>query len=258
MVLRGVRDRLWHHDWLHALIDLLIVMAGVFLGMQANNWNEERLHRQRGEQNRLMLIDDLQENQQNLAVRTGYYQWVRSQALKTLAAMAKPPSALGDQFLIDAYQSSQILPWALKRNTYDEILSIGGMAEIGSPHLQDQISNYYEGSEVTGMNLSTVTPYHDILRRVMPYAAQLQIRTTCGEKISEDSRGQVVMIIPRNCAIRLDPATLRQAVGQVRNTAGLALDLNRLLVDLDQKLVSTDVISRRARILETALKRSAN
>jgi hypothetical protein len=48
---------------------------------------------------------------------------------------------------------------------------------------------------------------------------------------------------------------MRKAVDQVRNTPGLELDLNRQLVDLDQKLVSVDVISRRAAALEQILKR---
>ena len=63
------------------------------------------------------------------------------------------------------------------------------------------------------------------------------------------------MILPTSCAITLDPETTTAAVSQVRNTQGLALDLNRLLVDLDQKLVSTQVIARRAAALEVSLKR---
>jgi hypothetical protein len=55
--------------------------------------------------------------------------------------------------------------------------------------------------------------------------------------------------------MQLDPALIRKAVDQVRNTPGLELDLNRQLVDLDQKLVSVDVISRRAAALEQILKR---
>jgi hypothetical protein len=87
----------------------------------------------------------------------------------------------------------------------------------------------------------------------MPYAAQNQIRTVCGEKISEDSRGEAIMVLPERCSIQLDPATLRRVIHQVRDTPGLALDLNRQLVDLDQKLVSVDVIMRRARDLERTL-----
>ena len=103
----------------------------------------------------------------------------------------------------------------------------------------------------------SVTPYREILRRAMPYAVQLQIRTLCGEKIQENSRGEPVMVLPGRCALRLDPATLHAAVNQVHDTAGLSLDLNRRLVDLDQKLVSLDVISRRAGNLERALRQAS-
>ena len=64
------------------------------------------------------------------------------------------------------------------------------------------------------------------------------------------------MTLPEHCTIELDPALMRKAVDQVRNTPGLALDLNRQLVDLDQKLISVDVILRRAAALEALLKRS--
>jgi hypothetical protein len=47
---------------------------------------------------------------------------------------------------------------------------------------------------------------------------------------------------------------VRGAVAQVHDAAGLSLDLNRLLVDLDQKLISVDLISRRATVLQQALK----
>jgi hypothetical protein len=130
------------------------------------------------------------------------------------------------------------------------------MDELGDARLRDKISNYYVGAEVTGINLASVMPYRDILRRAMPYAAQNEIRTVCGEKIGEDSRGEAIMVLPENCSVRLDPAALRRAIHQVRDTPGLSLDLNRQLVDLDQKLVSVDVIMRRAADLERTLRRS--
>jgi hypothetical protein len=86
---------------------------------------------------------------------------------------------------------------------------------------------------------------------------QLQVRTLCGEKITENSRGEPMMVLPGRCSIQLDPATVSQAVNQVRGSPGLSLDLNRLLVDLDQKLVSVDVIARRANALERALRQAS-
>jgi len=252
MVLRRFRGHVAEHNWFAVAIDFLVVVAGVFVGLQASNWNQARLDRAQGRQYRAMLVDDLRANLKNLALRKRYYSWVRSEALKTLAALDRPESALDSQFLVDAYQGTQILPWSLKRNTYDQIIAGGKIAELGDAGLQDKVSNYYVGSEVTGDNLATIMPYRDILRRAMPYVAQNQIRTVCGEKIGENSRGEAVMVLPENCSIRLDPTTL-QAIHQVRDTPGLALDLNRQLVDLDQKLVSVDLIMRRAADLQRTL-----
>jgi len=257
MILRRIREHVNHHNWFAVAVDFIIVVAGVFVGIQASNWNQERLNRAQGREYRAMLLDDLQANQQNLALRKRYYAWVRLNALKTLAALDRPESALDGQFLVESYQATQILPWSLKRNTYDQIIDAGRIAELGDADLRDKISNYYVGSQVTGENLASVMPYRDILRRVMPYAAQHRIRAECGETISENSRGEALMALPENCSIRLDPATLRQAIHQVRGTPGLSLDLNRQLVDLDQKLVSVDLIARRASDLERTLRHSA-
>lgn len=255
MILRRVREHVAHHNWFAVAIDLAIVVIGVFFGTQANNWNQMRLDRERGRENRAMLIDDLHSNLQNLDQRRHYYQWVRGEGLKTLAALGRPSADLGQQFLIDAYQSSQTLPWAGKRNTYDQLIATGDIANIGDAALREQVTNYYATTESTATNLAAGSGYKEALRRTMPYAAQLAIRTDCAEKIVDDSRGETEMTLPGACTIRLDPATLRQAVRQVHDAPGLAFDLNRLLVDLDQKLISVDLISRRAVVLERALKR---
>ncbi len=200
-----------------------------------------------------MLIDDLRANQANLEMRRRYYVWVRDEARKTLAALDRPSAALGTNFVVDAYQASQILPWSLKRNTYDQIIAGNALAGIGDAQLRDQVSNYYVGADVTGVNITSVPPYRELVRSAMPYAAQVRIRGECGEKISEDSRGGAIMTLPQQCRLKLDPALVEKSVRQVRDAPRLELELNRLLVDLDQKLVSVGVISRRAGKLEQAL-----
>ena len=256
MVVRRFRDHVAEHNWFAVAVDFLIVVAGVFVGIQASNWNQARLNRAEGRAYRAMLIDDLEVNQHDLGVRKRYYEWVRGEGLKTLAALDEPGSSLGGQFLVDAYQTSQIIPWSLQRNTYDQITAAGQMELVGDAYLRDRISNYYVDSDVTGKNIESVMPYHDIIRRALPYAVQYRIRTFCGEKIGENARGESEMTIPERCTMELDPALLRKAVDQIRNTPALELDLNRQLVDLDQKLVSVDVISRRAAALEQILRRS--
>jgi hypothetical protein len=253
MILRRIREHVAHHNWFAVAIDFVIVLAGVFLGLQASNWNQGRLERRQAREYRAMLIDDLGANLANMDVRRTYYQWVRREGLATLAALDRPDSELGEQFLVDAYQASQIQPWSLKRNTYDEILSVGAMGSLGGPMLRDRIANYYVGAEVTGTNIASVPPYREILRRIMPYEVQRRIRATCNEKVGQDERGGVRLTLPGACALHLDPTAMHRAVVQIHDRRELALDLNRLLVDLDQKLLSVETISERAAKLKAEL-----
>lgn len=255
MILRRVREHVTSHNWFAVTVDFIIVVIGVFVGIQASNWNQARADRSQAREYREMLRGDLQTNIENLAARKQYYSWVRSEALATLADLQRPSASLDQQFLVHAYQATQIQPWALKRNTYDEILSVGAMANLGDPLLRDKIANYYVGSEVTGLNISQVPPYREIARRIMPYAVQQAIRARCNERIVQNSRGSVDIVLPKGrCELGLDDATIRRAVRQVHDWPGLALDLNRQLVDLDQKLLSVDAIVQRASALRAALK----
>jgi hypothetical protein len=130
------------------------------------------------------------------------------------------------------------------------------MGSLGSPLLRDQVANYYVNAEATGANIAALPPYREILRRVMPYGVQNAVRSRCAERVIEDDRGAMQVYVPGACTLDLDPATVRKAVKQVHDWPGLALDLNRQLVDVDQKLLSVDTIARRAEALRTELKRA--
>jgi hypothetical protein len=48
MVIRRIREHVTTHNWFAVGIDVVIVIVGVFLGTQANNWNEARSDREEG------------------------------------------------------------------------------------------------------------------------------------------------------------------------------------------------------------------
>jgi hypothetical protein len=93
MIFRHVREHVAHHNWFAVAIDLAIVVIGVFLGTQANNWNQARLEGEQAREYRAMLIGDLDANLADMAMRKRYYQWVRSEGLATLAALKRPPAS---------------------------------------------------------------------------------------------------------------------------------------------------------------------
>ena len=42
MILRRITDAFRKQDWFPVAVETLIVVFGVFIGLQVNNWNEER------------------------------------------------------------------------------------------------------------------------------------------------------------------------------------------------------------------------
>jgi len=41
--------RLRDHDWTAAIIELVIVIAGILIALQVSNWNQDRIERARGD-----------------------------------------------------------------------------------------------------------------------------------------------------------------------------------------------------------------
>jgi hypothetical protein len=109
MLLRRIREHATSHNWFAVSVDLLIVVLGVFLGMQVNNWNEARIAHDRGRIYRDRIVADLRFNQLDMDRRTAYYTQVRRFGEETLSVLDGSASEVsGEQFLIDAYQATQI------------------------------------------------------------------------------------------------------------------------------------------------------
>jgi len=50
MLLRNLAKNLRSQSWAAASVELLIVIVGVFIGLQVNTWNEARVETERREQ----------------------------------------------------------------------------------------------------------------------------------------------------------------------------------------------------------------
>ena len=241
------------HNWFAVLIDLGIVVLGVFLGTQVSNWNQARLDRQRGGEYRQRLIDDLAANREDFRQRIVYYQKVHDLGYAALQDLRRPQTSDGGRFLFAAYEATQILPRSTQRTTYQEIQSAGATGTLGDETIRQQIANYYFNLDTTNATIATVPPYRDIVRRGMPYEAQRAIRTDCPENYREDANGRAMTGFPADCRPKLEPAAIAAAVATVRAIPDLQFDLTRSLIDDDQKIVQFQTMYRRAGQLKTLL-----
>lgn len=253
MILRRVREHVDTHNWFAVGVDLIIVVLGVFLGTQVSNWNAERLAHEAGDTYRARIVRDLENNQSDLASRGAYFIQVRSFALEVLDDLDGSERLSDEKFLIAAYQATQIYPRPLTRGAYDEIQSVGALDTLGSVTTRDNVANYYVAVETSEATFRNVPPYREIVRRAIPYRVQARVREACAEVMTTATTGLARLTLPETCTLGMDRSELAQAAARVRATPGLALDVTRLLADLDQKLIQTERSQERAALLITQL-----
>lgn len=246
MVIRRIREHVATHNWFAVAVDLGIVVVGVFLGTQANVWNEARIERAAAAEYRAQIIDDLEGNERDIAGRRAYYQAVRRHALAALAAIDAPSRPRGEPFLVDAYQASQVWLRPLTRTGYDELIGAGLSNGIGDLQTRSRLTAYYtqiRQFDVTAMNM---TSYRERLRRAMPYKVQNAVQRQCGDRVTTLPGGAQMAALPDRCALGLDPATVALALSRIER-ADLGEDLTRHIADIDQKVAGFDRFGRLAR-----------
>ena len=253
MVIRRIRESAAKHNWFAVALDLLILVIGVFLGLQANNWNQARLERQQEQSYRTRLIEDLRTNETDLQQRRAYYGQVRKHALSALNAMENSAGPADQQFVIDTYQATQIIPRTLTRFTYEEMLASGGIERIGGPDTRKHVKNYYAGIETAEATFRSTPPYREHLRTVMPYAMQQRVRTNCREVLGTGGSGEQMNVLPRSCRLDADVVSIAEAAEQLRASPSIKGDLTRHLIDLDLKLDLFELLEGRARNLRRIL-----
>jgi hypothetical protein len=133
-------------DWQYAIGELLIVVAGVLIALAIDQWNDNRLERQEGDEILQHLLIDLQAdldtiNLMNRAVENKQQSLLRLESV--FASSQRPENAA--QFLEDIIVGADF-GWnqARPRNTtYQEALSSGKFGLIRSSELRSAIARYY-------------------------------------------------------------------------------------------------------------------
>jgi hypothetical protein len=251
-----ILQRLMHHlraqNWFSVAVEIAIVLVGVFLGIEVSNWNEARQQRAAANEYVARIREDLAGNLRELETRSRYYLQVKAHGLRALEGFAQAPETLGAAFLRDTYEASQIIPRALGRGTYDEILSIGAVNWISDIELRKHLASYYVYADGVKGVMDFVPAYRENLRSHMPYAAQLAIVTQCPERIELGPGGASDATLAGDCVPDLPPALAAAAVAAIHRPE-IERDLNRLVSDIDTKLGVYGRVSARARTLDAEL-----
>ena len=252
MIMRRLGQNLREQNWTAITIEFVLLVAGVFLGIQVANWNAERLERRAGRSYVERIREDLGRNEQALEARIAYYLQVKKHALAALAAFDRPKAELGEPFLVDAFQATQILSPILDKSTYVELISAGAMNSIPDVAVRRQIASFYQNLSATEEILAYIPPYREHLRRQMPYPVQEAMNAHCDDLMTLDGGGLPRPVLPEECRLDLPPALVSAAVAELL-TPELKLDLQRRLADIDTKITNFRRLLKLSSALEQSL-----
>ena len=253
MILRRLYEHVRTHNWFAVVIDLVIVVVGVFIGIQVSNWNTERLERRAARIYIERIREDIGVSELNFRDQIAYHRKLYEHALAAFNSFDKPNDALGESFLIDAYHASRLLvPGVVDRSTYDEMLSSGRMNSIPNIEIRRQLANYYRNMATSENFLRYEAPYREKIRRLMPWPVQYAMNQYCDTTFSLDSHGRALVSLPESCKLGLSPDVTAAAVAAIHNP-DLKQDLVRRLNDLETRLKQYQRMIDQGKLLDELL-----
>lgn len=139
----GVHAR--EQNWFAVAVDFLIVVLGVFLGIQAANWNEARKERVEERRYYSQILDDLQKDQESLKTAEQRADAFDVAAEDTLRAIRTglPRNISSGRFAAQIHYAGFLYIPPVSRRTYDELISTGNLGLLRNQAAKAAIADYY-------------------------------------------------------------------------------------------------------------------
>ena len=184
MILRRFVGSLRRQDWTAVLIELIVVVAGVFIGLQASNWNERLRSDEKAADFTQRLRADLREEAWSYEYEIGYSDEVIANAKRAADALSGKVPLSDAAFLVAAYRATQYVFNVRRRATYDELTSTGEIGLVRDPALRDLAMRVYTMPIFNGiLDEGQNNLYRKAFRMMIPYDVQEELATTCGDRV---------------------------------------------------------------------------
>ena len=220
MILRRLTANFRRQDWSAVAVELVIVVLGVFIGLQAQDWATTQADQHRADVLLQQLRGDLADERSTVKQYLDYEQVTAAYNRTAIKGLEAPGSVDPATWVASAYQASQILNPQTHRATFDEIKATGAIDLIRNARLRAMLINYYGFDWSQSSTIEARAPYRELVRSVLPYAIQKAIKAACGDR-NEVVGGQVVIRLPKTCHLDVPAADIERAAESLRATPGL-------------------------------------
>src|SRR6056297_1941247 len=211
----------------YALGEIILVVFGILIALQVNNWNQERLDSKVSAEFTNRLLGDMQLERRILGYVDNYLTQVEKNAKAAITVYEREAveGMLTDsEFLISLYQASQIYDPNQISATYQEMISSGQIGMIKNEELRNRIIIYYDNDWSKADVFANESPYRESVRKEIPSAIQSEIREICGDqyvKVGESAE----VILPEECDLTFDKEIAAKTATDILQNTALRSDL---------------------------------
>ena len=145
MILKRIAEGIKNQDWFVVMIEVLIVVVGIFIGLQVDDWNDERKDRILEKDFLQRLSKDIEDDiiQINIArelsmERQAYGEFLYA-SLKDPNLVQKEPT----RFIKAVAFSGRTFTPSISSHTFEEIKSSGQLALITDVKIRSGLTRYY-------------------------------------------------------------------------------------------------------------------
>ena len=250
MILRRIIEHLKLQHWTAVVIELLIVILGVFIGTQVSNWNLERTTNRQAAEFTVHLKEDLREEDWGYQMMIQYSRVVLENAERTVQALDGAAPASDEALLISAYRATQYKQKLRRRATYDELISTGTIGLIRDRVLRDTAMRVYNMPTLDNMVREGMqSRYREAFRMAVPNAVQRVLAKSCGDRFLKvgDYAG-IAGVLDYDCHPELDAGTVRAAAADLRSNPTIVPLLRLRVADIETRLA--DLTGNNREIME--------
>ena len=221
----------------YAIGEIVLVVIGILIALQINNWNQNRLSSQLETKYYERLLEDVNEEIGILQATLEYTNQVYNHAKNATKVFenSKELNPNPVQNLIDMYQASQLHDPNSAASTYKELIASGQINLIQNDTLKTALIRYYEINWDESTVFKIQNKYRENLRGKMPDAIQSEIRSKCGDMYIKVRNGYEVAL-PKTCEINITKDEAQSVVVKLKTDESLLKDLRFLIGNQNAKI----------------------
>lgn len=182
--------------------------------LRAQNWTAQRIEKRETAKLLLELKPALASFVDFFNTAKVYYATTRAYSDRAFAGWRRDPGINDEQFVIAAYQASQIYVFGLNGENWAAIFGSERLRDIESVEVRRGLSNLMTTNFDAIETGAVATPYREDVRRVIPEDIQDAIRANCGDRAIPDKLG--TLFLPPSCDLDLPDARFAEGAAALR------------------------------------------